>query len=52
MIRSMIKKTIRYNGFFAQTTQRMRQDGLLLVTADAADKPNVMVIGWGAIGSI
>jgi len=30
----------------------MRQDGLLLVTLDAAGKPNVMTIGWGAIGSI
>jgi flavin reductase (DIM6/NTAB) family NADH-FMN oxidoreductase RutF len=48
----MIKKTIRYSDFFAQTTQRMRQDGLFLVTADTAGKPNVMTIGWGAIGSI
>ncbi|RPI17446.1 MAG: flavin reductase family protein [Acidobacteriales bacterium] len=48
----MAKKTIRYSDFFTQTTQRMRQDGLFLVTADAAGKPNVMTIGWGAIGSI
>jgi len=48
----MAKKTIRYSDYFAQTMERMRQDGLLLVTADAAGKPNVMTIGWGAIGSI
>ncbi len=30
----------------------MREDGLLLVTAGAAAKPNVMTIGWGSIGSI
>ncbi len=48
----MAKKTVRYSEYFAQTMQRMRQDGLLLVSADAAGKPNVMTIGWGAIGSI
>jgi flavin reductase (DIM6/NTAB) family NADH-FMN oxidoreductase RutF len=48
----MAKMTIRYSDYFTQTIQRMRQDGLLLVTADAAGKPNVMTIGWGAIGSI
>ncbi len=48
----MTKRTIRYSDYFAQTVQRMRQDGLLLVTADAAGKPNAMTIGWGAIGSI
>ena len=48
----MAKATIRYSDYFAQTVQRMRQDGLLLVTASAAGKPNAMTIGWGAIGSI
>jgi flavin reductase (DIM6/NTAB) family NADH-FMN oxidoreductase RutF len=48
----MAKTTIRYSDFFAQVMQRMRQEGLLLVTADAEGKPNVMTIGWGAIGSI
>ena len=48
----MAKTTIRYSDYFAQTTQRMRQDGLLLVTANTAGIPNVMTIGWGAIGSI
>jgi len=32
--------------------RRMREDGLLLVTAGAGGKPNVMTIGWGTIGSI
>jgi flavin reductase (DIM6/NTAB) family NADH-FMN oxidoreductase RutF len=48
----MAKTTIRYTDYFAQTIQRMRDDGLLLVTADAAGKPNVMTIGWGTIGAI
>jgi flavin reductase (DIM6/NTAB) family NADH-FMN oxidoreductase RutF len=48
----MTKNTIRYSDYFAPVIQRMRQEGLLLVTADAAGKPNVMTIGWGAIGSI
>ncbi|MFB3828901.1 MAG: flavin reductase family protein [Bryobacteraceae bacterium] len=48
----MAKKTIRYSDYFDQTMQRMRQDGLLLVTTDAGGKPNVMTIGWGAVGSI
>ena len=48
----MAKSTIRYTDYYAQTIQRMRQDGLLLVSVDAAGKPNVMTIGWGAIGSI
>ncbi len=48
----MAKKTIRYSDYFAEAIHRMRQDGLLLVTADTAGKPNVMTIGWGAIGSI
>lgn len=48
----MSKKVIRYSDYFAQVMQRMRQDGLLLVSADATGKPNVMTIGWGSIGSI
>ena len=48
----MAKITIQYSDYFAQTIQSMREDGLLLVTADAAGEPNVMTIGWGAIGAI
>jgi flavin reductase (DIM6/NTAB) family NADH-FMN oxidoreductase RutF len=48
----MAKKTIRYTDYFAETMRRMREDGLLLVTAGADGKPNVMTIGWGTIGSI
>jgi len=48
----MAKVTVRYTDYFEQTIQRMREDGLLLVTADADGKPNVMTIGWGTIGSI
>jgi flavin reductase (DIM6/NTAB) family NADH-FMN oxidoreductase RutF len=48
----MAKVRLRYTDLFAQTIQRMREDGLLLVTSGADGKANVMTIGWGAIGSI
>jgi flavin reductase (DIM6/NTAB) family NADH-FMN oxidoreductase RutF len=48
----MPKTAVRYTDYFAQTMRRMREDGLLLVTAGAGGKPNVMTIGWGTIGSI
>ena len=48
----MPKVPVRYTDYFAQTMRRMREDGLLLVTAGADGKPNVMTIGWGTIGSI
>lgn len=48
----MQKTAVRYTDYFAQTMQRMREDGLLLVTAGADGKPNVMTIGWGTVGSI
>jgi flavin reductase (DIM6/NTAB) family NADH-FMN oxidoreductase RutF len=48
----MSKVRVRYTDYFAQTIQRMREDGLLLVTLGADGKPNVMTIGWGTLGSI
>jgi flavin reductase (DIM6/NTAB) family NADH-FMN oxidoreductase RutF len=48
----MAKVQVRYTDYFAQTIQRMREDGLLLVTQGADAKPNVMTIGWGTMGSI
>ena len=48
----MAKVTASYTDFFTETIRRMREDGLLLVTADRNGKPNVMTIGWGVIGSI
>lgn len=48
----MAKVTVHYGEFFQETIQRMREDGLLLVSSDAQGKPNVMTIGWGTIGSI
>jgi len=48
----MAKVAIHYGDYFKQTIQRMREDGLLLVTVDAEGKPNVMTIGWGTIGSV
>ena len=48
----MAKVAVRYTDYFAQTIQRMREDGLLLVTLGADGKANVMAIGWGMIGAI
>jgi flavin reductase (DIM6/NTAB) family NADH-FMN oxidoreductase RutF len=48
----MAKVAVRYTDYFAQTIQRMREDGLLLVTMGADAKANVMTIGWGMMGSI
>ena len=48
----MAKVEVRYADYFAQTIQRMREDGLLLVTQGKDGKPNVMTIGWGTIGAI
>lgn len=48
----MAKVKVRYTDLFAQTIQRMREDGLLLASIGADGKPNVMTIGWGTIGSI
>jgi flavin reductase (DIM6/NTAB) family NADH-FMN oxidoreductase RutF len=48
----MAKVLVRYSDYFTQTIQRMREDGLLLVTLGADGKPNVMTIGWGTMGSI
>ena len=48
----MPKLTIRYTDYFPDVMRRLREDGLLLATADASGKPNVMTIGWATIGSI
>jgi len=48
----MPKVAVRYTDYFMETMRRMREDGLLLVTAGGDGKPNVMTIGWGTIGSI
>ncbi len=48
----MAKVAIHYTEYFRQTIERLREDGLLLVTADREGRPNVMTIGWGTIGSI
>jgi flavin reductase (DIM6/NTAB) family NADH-FMN oxidoreductase RutF len=48
----MPKVQMQYTDLFALTMQRMREDGLLLVTMGADGKPNVMTIGWGMIGTV
>ena len=48
----MPKVQINYTDLFALTMQRMREDGLLLVSQGSDGKPNVMTIGWGMIGVV
>jgi flavin reductase (DIM6/NTAB) family NADH-FMN oxidoreductase RutF len=48
----MAKVQVRFTDYFAQTIQRMREDGLLLVSTGTDGKANVMTIGWGTIGCI
>ena len=48
----MAKVSVRYTDYFAATIQRMREEGLLLVTQGVDGKPNVMTIGWGTMGVI
>jgi flavin reductase (DIM6/NTAB) family NADH-FMN oxidoreductase RutF len=48
----MAKVQVKFTDFFAQTIQRMREDGLLLVSTGTDGKANVMTIGWGTIGCI
>ena len=48
----MNKLQVRYTDYFAQTIQRMQEDGLLLVSTGADGKANVMTIGWGTFGCI
>jgi flavin reductase (DIM6/NTAB) family NADH-FMN oxidoreductase RutF len=48
----MAKVRVRYTEYFAQTIQRMREEGLLLATQGVNGKPNVMTIGWGTMGAI
>ena len=48
----MTKVQVRFTDYFAQTIQRMREDGLLLASVGADGKPNVMTIGWGTMGCI
>ena len=48
----MAKVQVRFTDYFAQTIQRMREDGLLLVSTGTDGKANVMTIGWGTMGCI
>jgi flavin reductase (DIM6/NTAB) family NADH-FMN oxidoreductase RutF len=46
------KVEARYTDYLKETLDVMRKTGLLLVSTDAAGKPNTMTIGWGTIGII
>jgi len=41
-----------YTEYLKETFDVMRKMGLLLVSTDAAGKPNAMTIGWGTVGII
>jgi flavin reductase (DIM6/NTAB) family NADH-FMN oxidoreductase RutF len=46
----MAKHIVGYADYFSETMWRSNEDGLLLVTAGRAGVPNVMTIGWCALG--
>lgn len=48
----MPKVDIEYTDYVSEMLDVLGSPGLLLVSADAAGKPNAMTIGWGTIGII
>ena len=48
----MAKVLVPYTEYFAQTMQRVSEEGVLLVTVGADGNPNVMTIGWGMLGEV
>ena len=48
----MTKVEVSYTDYMKETTQVMKEKGLLLVSVDGNGKPNAMTIGWGTIGII
>ena len=48
----MPKQKIKYTDHYAAVMEAMNSRGLLLGSYDAAGKPNLMTIGWGAVGTL
>jgi len=48
----MRKKNVDPYELFSSVSKVFDATGLLLVSVDAAGKPNAMAIGWGAVGTI
>ncbi len=48
----MDRHTVRYTRYYPEVMEAMTSAGLLLGSYDAAGKPNLMTIGWGAVGSL
>ena len=48
----MAKQKIACTDHFAAVMKTLTSSGLLVGTYDAARKPNLMTIGWGAVGNI
>ena len=46
------KVDVGYTDYLEETFDVMGKTGLLLVSVDAAGKPNTMTIGWGTVGII
>ena len=48
----MQREKTDYTAHYASVMRAMTSGGLLLGSYDAGGMPNIMTIGWGAIGSI
>lgn len=48
----MAKQRIDHTAYYDKVLNIMAAQGLLLGSYDAAGKPNVMTIGWGALGRV
>jgi flavin reductase (DIM6/NTAB) family NADH-FMN oxidoreductase RutF len=48
----MSKQRIHYADHYAAVMRAMTGGGLLLGSYDSAGRPNIMTIGWGAVGSV
>jgi flavin reductase (DIM6/NTAB) family NADH-FMN oxidoreductase RutF len=48
----MAKEKIQYTDYYREVMEVLSSRGLLLGTYDAAGKPNIMTIGWGAVGPV
>ena len=48
----MGKVSVGYTDYFGVVMDRMREDGLLLVTKGSDAAANVMTIGWGTVGIV
>ncbi len=48
----MVRLRVEYTAHYEAVMRALTSHGLLLGSCDAAGRPNVMTIGWGALGSL